>query len=84
MEEIISRHVLACSLPKTWRVHPHTQYLGYNEGLGSGLPTSSTLQQSFLSFSTLGCLFVFFSLHISLIRDIDPALIEMETYKKIW
>lgn len=66
------------------RVHPHTQYLGYNEGLGSGLPTSSTFQQSFLSFSTLGYLFVFFSLHISLIRDIDPALIEMETYQRIW
>lgn len=61
MEEIISWRVLTCSLPKTWRVLPHTQYLGYNEGLGSGLPTSTALQHTIFSVSLPSLKFVLLS-----------------------
>lgn len=84
MEEIISWRVLTCSLPKTWRVHPHTQSLCYNEGLGSGLPTSTALWHTIFSVSLPLLKFVLFSPYISLIRDIDPVLIEMEPSKRIW
>lgn len=84
MEEIISWRVLTCSLPKTWRVHPHTQYLGYNEGLRSVLPTSTALRHTIFSVSLPSPKFVLFSPYISLIRDIDPVLIGMEPSKWIW